>query len=222
MTPFAFLPNIGATEMMVVAFVSLLIFGNRLPSVMRSLGKSVTEFKKGVSGIANWKISDAVDAKLILAWRNWNGRFATDQSDAPLDVSLVDGIQSFTYRTVELRFSGDALSNKLNWTAGGFYYDGDSRSAQSVNLPGAGNTAAYLANPQANALLVNGLDVWADPPAAKAVIGVVPAEARLFERLSGEEMLEYAGRLRGLADVPARPRSRAACGGSASLDLRYR
>jgi sec-independent protein translocase protein TatA len=51
MTPFAFLPNIGATEMMVVAFVSLLIFGNRLPSVMRSLGKSVTEFKKGVAGI---------------------------------------------------------------------------------------------------------------------------------------------------------------------------
>ena len=51
MLPFAFLPNLGTTELMVVAFVSLLIFGNRLPSVMRSLGKSVTEFKKGVSGI---------------------------------------------------------------------------------------------------------------------------------------------------------------------------
>ncbi len=51
MMPFAFLPNLGATELMVVAFVSLLIFGNRLPSVMRSLGKSVTEFKKGVAGI---------------------------------------------------------------------------------------------------------------------------------------------------------------------------
>ncbi len=51
MTPFAFLPNLGGTELMVVAFVALLVFGNRLPSVMRSLGKSVTEFKKGVSGI---------------------------------------------------------------------------------------------------------------------------------------------------------------------------
>ena len=51
MLPFAFLPNLGTTELMVVAFVSLLIFGNRLPSVMRSLGKSVTEFKKGVAGI---------------------------------------------------------------------------------------------------------------------------------------------------------------------------
>jgi len=51
MLPFAFLPNLGGPELMIVAFVSLLIFGNRLPSVMRSLGKSVTEFKKGVSGI---------------------------------------------------------------------------------------------------------------------------------------------------------------------------
>ena len=37
--------------MLGIAFVALLIFGNRLPSVMRSLGKSVTEFKKGVAGI---------------------------------------------------------------------------------------------------------------------------------------------------------------------------
>jgi sec-independent protein translocase protein TatA len=51
MMPLAFFQNLGMTELMIVAFVSLLIFGNRLPSVMRSLGKSVTEFKKGVSGI---------------------------------------------------------------------------------------------------------------------------------------------------------------------------
>jgi sec-independent protein translocase protein TatA len=51
MMPFAFLQSLGMQELMVIAFVSLLIFGNRLPSVMRSLGKSVTEFKKGVAGI---------------------------------------------------------------------------------------------------------------------------------------------------------------------------
>ena len=62
MTPFAFLPNLGPTEIMVVGFVALLIFGNRLPSVMRSLGKSVTEFKKGVSGIED-DIDTAVTAE---------------------------------------------------------------------------------------------------------------------------------------------------------------
>ena len=52
MNPLAFfLPNLGPMEMLLVAGVCLLFFGNRLPSVMRSLGKSVTEFKKGVSGI---------------------------------------------------------------------------------------------------------------------------------------------------------------------------
>jgi sec-independent protein translocase protein TatA len=51
MLPLAFLPTFGGWEMIIVAMVCLLIFGNRLPSVMRSLGKSVTEFKKGVAGI---------------------------------------------------------------------------------------------------------------------------------------------------------------------------
>ncbi len=38
-------------EMIVILIVVLLLFGNRLPSVMRSLGRGVTEFKKGIEGI---------------------------------------------------------------------------------------------------------------------------------------------------------------------------
>ena len=61
MFPFAFFPHVGGPEMLIVAFVALLIFGNRLPGVMRSLGKSVTEFKKGVAGIEE-DIDQAVTA----------------------------------------------------------------------------------------------------------------------------------------------------------------
>ncbi len=46
---FAFLTP-GPTQMVVVGLVVLLLFGNRLPSVMRSLGEGITEFKKGIKG----------------------------------------------------------------------------------------------------------------------------------------------------------------------------
>jgi sec-independent protein translocase protein TatA len=48
---FAFFHHLGPMELVVVGLVSLLIFGNRLPGAMRSLGKSVTEFKKGMNEI---------------------------------------------------------------------------------------------------------------------------------------------------------------------------
>ena len=81
-----------------------------------------------------------------------------------------------------------------------------------VGPNGAGKTTSLsmmtgLLRPDAGQILINGLDVWADPPAAKAIIGVVPAEARLFDRLSGEELLEYAGGLRGLPVGEARSRA---------------
>jgi sec-independent protein translocase protein TatA len=42
--------GIGTTELMVVMAIMLLLFGHRLPSLMRSLGRGVVEFKKGISG----------------------------------------------------------------------------------------------------------------------------------------------------------------------------
>ena len=46
---FGFSP--GPMELIIIAVIVLLLFGNRLPGVMRSLGKGVVEFKKGVSGV---------------------------------------------------------------------------------------------------------------------------------------------------------------------------
>jgi sec-independent protein translocase protein TatA len=40
--------GIGPMELMIVLLIGLLLFGSRLPSTMRSLGKSVSEFKKGM------------------------------------------------------------------------------------------------------------------------------------------------------------------------------
>jgi sec-independent protein translocase protein TatA len=43
--------GIGYGEMILVAMVTLLLFGNRVPDVMRSLGRGLHEFKKGMNGI---------------------------------------------------------------------------------------------------------------------------------------------------------------------------
>ena len=58
-SPFGFFLGMpGPFEMMIIGVIVLLLFGNRLPSVMRSLGKGITEFKKGVKGIED-EIEDA-------------------------------------------------------------------------------------------------------------------------------------------------------------------
>ena len=49
--PLAFIGGMGYGEMLLVGFIALLLFGKKLPEVARSLGKGVTEFKKGVQGI---------------------------------------------------------------------------------------------------------------------------------------------------------------------------
>jgi len=43
--------GIGTGEMIIIAIIALLLFGNRLPSVMRSLGQGVNEFKRGLSDV---------------------------------------------------------------------------------------------------------------------------------------------------------------------------
>jgi len=56
-----------------------------------------------------------------------------------------------------------------------------------------------LLRPDSGTVAVNGLDVWTQPDVAKRMIGVLPDRLRLFDRLTGRQLLYYSGVLRGLA-----------------------
>ncbi|WP_422631859.1 ABC transporter ATP-binding protein [Pseudokineococcus basanitobsidens] len=79
-----------------------------------------------------------------------------------------------------------------------------------VGPNGAGKTttlsmATGLLRPDSGTARVLGHDVWADPVGAKRLVGLLPDGLRLFDRLSGAELVRHTARLHGLPrDVAGR------------------
>ena len=72
-----------------------------------------------------------------------------------------------------------------------------------VGPNGAGKTTVLsmitgLNRPSSGRVSVHEIDVWGKGPAAKRVIGSLPDRLRLFDRLTGGQLLYYAGVLQGL------------------------
>jgi len=81
-----------------------------------------------------------------------------------------------------------------------------------VGPNGAGKTttlsmATGLLRPDAGRAAILGHDVWQHPARAKALIGVLPDGMRLFDRLSGAELLRYVGLLRRVPERDIATRS---------------
>jgi ABC-2 type transport system ATP-binding protein len=92
----------------------------------------------------------------------------------------------------------------LNVMTGAFY--------GIVGPNGAGKTTTLsmitgLLRPDAGTITVHGADVWTAPEVAKRNMGVLPDRLRLFDRLTGAQLLYYAGVLRGLEASVVRTRT---------------
>ena len=81
-----------------------------------------------------------------------------------------------------------------------------------VGPNGAGKTTTLsmisgLLRPSSGRVSVGDVDVWADGPAAKRLIGTLPDRLRLFDRLTGAQLLYYSGVLHGVAEAEVAKRS---------------
>ncbi len=54
--------GLGPLELTIVGVVAVLLFGSRLPSVARSAGKSLTEFKKGMQDLQD-DVRESIEIK---------------------------------------------------------------------------------------------------------------------------------------------------------------
>jgi ABC-2 type transport system ATP-binding protein len=83
----------------------------------------------------------------------------------------------------------------LEITRGSFYgIAGPNGAGKSTTL----RMLTGLLRPDAGSAEIAGVPVWPNPLKAKTLLGFVPDNPVLFDRLTAPEMLQYAGMLRGL------------------------
>ncbi len=121
--------------------------------------------------------------------------------------STPDPVPALSLRGLAKQFGSKVAVNgiSLDVPQGSFY--------GLVGPNGAGKTtllslATGLLRPDAGSARVHGTDVWAQPLEAKRLMGILPDGVRLFDRLTGEQLVTYAGLLRGMDRETVQARTR--------------
>ena len=145
--------------------------------------------------------TDAPATSLVITGTNrlrWQqqGPLAVLTTAMPAALSLVGLFKSFGAKQAVVDLHLDVRAGSM------FGLVGPNGAGKTTTL----SMATGLLRPDAGRALILDADVWADPAAAKALVGVLPDGLRLFDRLSGGELLRYVGLLRKvpLPDIVSR------------------
>ncbi|MBI2994207.1 MAG: TonB-dependent receptor [Gammaproteobacteria bacterium] len=93
--------------------------------------------KTSVSGKLDWNLTDNLALTAIGSWNDVTSNFATDADASPFNEQTVNGHEEMDWWTAEIRFSGRTW-DRMDWTVGGFFYNGDSTNQQVVSIPPIG------------------------------------------------------------------------------------
>jgi len=88
----------------------------------------------GVQGVVDWQINEKYALKLIGAYREYTSSFAQDEDESPINSQFL--LQHLTHDqwSMEARLNGTILNDKLDFTAGGFWFEQDGTLEANVNL----------------------------------------------------------------------------------------
>jgi iron complex outermembrane receptor protein len=89
----------------------------------------------GVANTVEWQLSAGLHLKNVIAYRAYEGSFVYDGAGAPLSTVLYANPDFIHHQfSEELNVSGAAFSDKLDWVAGAYYYDGYSKQGNGPVL----------------------------------------------------------------------------------------
>ncbi|WP_240541121.1 ABC transporter ATP-binding protein [Bifidobacterium colobi] len=122
----------------------------------------------------------------------------------PVPPQLVppDPHAAVSIRGLVKRFGNKIAVNglSLDIPAGSFYgLVGPNGAGKTTTL----NMVTGLLTPDAGLAMILGRNVWQDVNTAKRIIGVMPQPDQIFDRLTGLQLLVYAGMLRGMKRAEA-------------------
>ncbi len=90
--------------------------------------------KEAYSAKLTWKLTDTMSLTAIGAYSAMTGQLSTDADASPMNLQVTGGQQDFHWSTGEVRLNGRAF-DRVDWTAGAFYYTGSAANRQAVSFP---------------------------------------------------------------------------------------
>jgi len=100
----------------------------------------------GTALTLDYQLSDDLSFKSITGYRKYNASFSYDQDNSPLQYQNVLSELGHRQFSQELRLTGKALADALDFTVGGFYFDSHSTLDGPVQINGT--TTSFVQNDQ--------------------------------------------------------------------------